>query len=588
MFNNIVPPILHVINQKLAEMLGEIADMLELEGEKYSRFEVLAYRKAAITIGGLQQDAEEMYRKGGPEALMELPGIGKSIAGHIEEYIKTGKIAKYEKLKKKYKLDISGLTKIQGMGAKKAFKLYKKLGVKNIQDLKKALAQHRIRSMEGFGEQSEAQIQKGIDFLERSGGRMLLGTALPEAESIRDKLLASGLVDKAMICGSTRRMRETVGDLDILLQSGKGAAAMDYITKMQEVESIIVKGPTKTSVRLAIGLNCDFRLVERESFGAAVQYFTGNKDHNVRLREIAIRKGYKLNEYGLFDKRNRNVVAGKGEEEIYDMLGMDCMEPEMRENRGEMALAQRRELPKLVQLKDMAGDLHVHSKNSGDSSNSFEDIAAEMTKLGRGYAGVTDHSKSEYMNGGLDEKGYASVFAEIDRANDKLDGFTLLKSGEVDILKDGSLDINSKTLEEMDYVLAAVHSGLKDPKEKMTKRIVDTLNSGQVDILGHPTGRLINEREPLQADMDSVFEAAKDNGVVMEINAQPSRLDLNDENIMKAKKYGLKFSIDTDAHRTSHFQYMRYGVGMAKRGWLRKEDVINTYDAKHALDLFRK
>ncbi len=577
-----------MINSKLAELLDVIADMLELEGEKYSRFEVLAYRKAAVTIGGLQEDAEEIYKKGGTDALMELPGIGKSMAAHIEEYIKTGKIAKYEKLKKKYPLDIANLTKIQGMGAKKAFKLYKALGVKDVQGLKKALAQHRIRDLEGFGEQSETQIQKGIDFLESGGGRMLLGTALPEAEAIRDKLLKSGLVEKAIIGGSTRRMRETVGDLDILLISSKGQRVMDFITSMQEVESTIAKGPTKTSVRLKIGLNCDFRLVERTSFGAALQYFTGNKDHNVKLREMAIKKGLKLNEYGLFDKRNRNVAAGENEEQVYKTLGLDWMEPEMRENRGEIYLALHHKLPKLVQLADIDGDLHVHSKFSGDSSNTFEEIAGEAKRLGREYAGVTDHSKSEYMNRGLDEKGYRRVFAEIDKANKKLEGFTLLKSGEVDILKDGSLDIDRKTLGEMDYVLASVHSGLKDPKDAMTKRIVNALNSGQIDILGHPTGRLINEREPLQADMDKVFEAAKDNGVAMEINSQPSRLDLNDENAIKAKRYGLKFAIDTDAHRISHMQYMRYGIGMAKRAWLRKEDVVNTMDLGSLLKLFKK
>ncbi|MDE1855213.1 MAG: DNA polymerase/3'-5' exonuclease PolX [Candidatus Micrarchaeota archaeon] len=577
-----------MINSTLAEMFDEIADMLELEGEKYSRFEVLAYRKAAITIGGLQEDAAEIYKKGGTDALMELPGIGKSMAGHIEEYVKTGKIAKYEKLKKKYPLDITNLTKIQGMGAKKAFKLYKSLGVKDVQGLKKALAQHKIRDLEGFGEQSEAQIQKGIEFMESSGGRMLLGTALPEAEAISDKLLKSNLVEKAIIGGSTRRMRETVGDLDILLISSRGQKVMDFITSMQEVDSVIAKGPTKTSVRLKIGLNCDFRLVERTSFGAALQYFTGNKDHNVKLREIAIKKGLKLNEYGLFDRKNKNVAAGEDEEQVYKTLGLDWMEPEMRENRGEIDLALHHKLPKLVRLDDIRGDLHVHSKHSGDSSNSFEDIAAEAKRLGKGYVGVTDHSKSEYMNRGLDEKGYMKVFDEIDKANRRLDGFRLLKSGEVDILKDGSLDINKKTLDEMDYVLASVHSGLKDPKEKMTKRIVDALNSGQIDILGHPTGRLINEREPIQADMDKVFEAAKDNGVVMEINAQPSRLDLNDENAMKAKKYGLKFSIDSDAHRISHFKYMRYGVGVAKRAWLSKEDVINTMGVDALLKLFSR
>ncbi|MCL5239303.1 MAG: DNA polymerase/3'-5' exonuclease PolX [Candidatus Marsarchaeota archaeon] len=577
-----------MINSKLAEILNEIADMLELEGEKYSRFEVLAYRKAAVTIAGMQEDVEEIYRKGGVEALMELPGIGKAMSSHIEEYVKTGKVAKYGKLKKKYPLDLAGLTQVQGMGAKKAFKLYKLLGVKSVQDLRKAVAQHKIRTLEGFGEQSEAQIQKGLAFLEEGRGRMLLGTALPEAESIREKLLQSGLVERAIIGGSTRRMRETVGDLDILLISSKGAKVMDFITSMAEVDGVIAKGPTKTSVRLGIGLNCDFRLVEKESFGAALQYFTGNKDHNVKLREIAIKKKLKLNEYGLFDKKNKNLAAGEDEEEVYKTLGLDWMEPEMRENRGEIDLALQHRLPKLVKLEDMKGDLHVHSKHSGDSSNSFDEIAAEMKRLGRNYAGITDHSKSEYMNRGLDDRGYMKEFADIDAANDNAEGFRFLKSGEVDILKDGSLDVSRKTLDAMDYVLASVHSGLKDPKDKMTERIVNALKSGQIDILGHPTGRLINEREGLQADMDKVFEAAKDNGVVMEINAQPSRLDLNDDNIMKAKKYGLRFSIDTDAHRASHLQYMRYGVSMAKRGWLTKNDVVNAGNVDAFLKKLKK
>lgn len=577
-----------MINSKLAEMFDEIADMLELEGEKYSRFEVLAYRKAAITIGTYQEDIEEVYRKGGVRALMELPGVGKSIAGHIEEYIKTKKISKYEMLKKKYPLDLVNLTKIQGMGAKKAYKLYKSLKVKNVDDLKKAVGQHKIRGLEGFGEQSEAQIEKGLGFLESSGGRMLLGKALPEAEAVRDRLLKSGLVAKAIIGGSTRRMKETVGDLDMLLISSKGSKVADFVTSLPEVESVIAKGPTKTTVRLKIGLNCDFRLLEKENFGAALQYFTGNKDHNVKLREIAIKKRLKLNEYGLFDKKNRNVAAGEDEEALYNALGLQYMEPEMRENRGEIELALQHKIPRLVRLDEIKGDLHVHSKHSGDSSNTFDEIVAEARRLGRNYAGITDHSKSEYMNRGLDDKGYMKVFAEVDKANKKLNGFTLLKSGEVDILKDGSLDVGRKTLDAMDYVLASVHSGLKDPKDKMTRRMVDALNSGQINILGHPSGRLINEREPILADMDRVFEAAKDNGVVMEINAQPSRLDLNDENAIKARKYGLKFSIDTDAHRISHMQYMRYGVGVAKRAWLGKEDVINTMEVGALLKLFKK
>ncbi len=576
-----------MINSTIAEMLDEIADMLDLEGVE-RRFEVLAYRKAAQTISALQEDIGELYKKRGLEGLMELPGVGKSIAGSIEEYINTGHMGKYDDFKKRYPVDFKELTKIQGMGARKAYKLYKALKIRNMSDLRKALEKHKISKLEGFGEQSEEQIRKGIDFLERSGGRMLLGNALPEAEAIRDKLVASGLADKVLICGSTRRMRETVGDLDILIISGKGVKVMDFITKMPEVSSTIARGPTKTSVVLKIGLNCDFRLVERKSFGAAVQYFTGNKDHNVKVREIAIKKKYKLNEYGLFDRKGKNVASGEDEEDIYKKLGMQWMEPPMRENRGEVELSLQHKIPKLVQLEDILGDMHVHSRHSGDSTNSFEEIVSEAKKLGRRYAGITDHSKSEYMNRGLDEKQYMKVFAEIDKANKKLSDFTLLKSGEVDILKDGSLDINRKTLDEMDYVLAAVHSGLKDPKEKMTKRIVDALNSGQIDILGHPTGRLINEREPLLADMDMVFEAAKDNRVAMEINAQPSRLDLNDENVIKAKKYGLKFAIDTDSHRIGHMQFMRYGVGVAKRAWLKKEDIVNATDVGSFLKFFKK
>jgi DNA polymerase (family 10) len=576
-----------VYNTKIAELLNEIADMLELEGDE-RRFEVLAYRKASITIGSLQEDVGDIYEKKGVEGLMELPGVGKGIADRIKEYIETGKILKYDELKKRYPIDFTNLTRIQGMGSKKVFKLYKTLKVKDIETLKKAVEQHKIRELEGFGEKSEEEIKKGIALLESSGGRMILSTALPEAEAIRDTLLKSGIVEKAIICGSTRRMRETVGDLDILLISSKGEKVMDFVTAMPQVDSVVAKGPTKTTVWLKIGLSCDFRLVERESFGGAVQYFTGNKDHNIKLREIAIKKKYKLNEYGLFDSKNRNVAAGENEEEIYNRLGLDLMEPEMRENRGEIELALQHKLPKLVRLEDMKGDLHVHTKHSGDSENSIESIIDEMKKLGRKYFGATDHSKSEYISSGLDDKGYLKLFDEIEKVNDKLDGFKILKSGEVDILKDGSLDLQNKTMEQMDYVLGAVHSNMKMSKEEMTKRVTKVLESGHVNILAHPTCRLINEREPVELDMDKIFEVARDNGVVMEIDAIPPRFDLNDENAIKAKEYKLKFSIDTDSHRLAQLQCMRYGIGIAKRAWLKKEDVINTMDVEALLKFFKK
>lgn len=576
-----------MINSAIAELLEEIADMLDLEGEE-RRFEVLAYRKAALTVSNLQEDIGEIYKKQGLAGLMELPGVGKSIATSIKEYVETGKMQKYEDFKKKYPVDFKEITKIQGMGAKKAYKLYKALGIRNMKDLTKALEAHKIRDLEGFGEQSEEQIRKGIEFLEKSGGRMLLGTALPEAEAIRDKLLASGLVEKALICGSTRRMKETVGDLDILLISSKGEKVMNFITKMDVVSNVIAKGPTKTTVLLKIGLNCDFRLVERESFGAAVQYFTGNKDHNVKVREIAINKGYKLNEYGLFDKKNRNVAAGESEEEIYGKLGMDWMQPEMRENRGEVELALQHKLPKPVELKDVRGDLQMHSKNT-DGGATIEEMALSASKLGREYIGMTDHSKSEYVTKGMDDKRFMKYFKEIDEVNKKLDGrIRVLKSGEVDLLKDGTLDLEKKTLDEMDYVLAAIHTNFNMGKEGMTKRIVKALSSGLVDIFGHPTSRVINRREPLQYDMDKVLETAKDNGVVMEIDAQPDRLDLSDENSIKAREYGLRFCIDTDAHLPFQLQFMRYGIGVAKRAWLTKNDVINTKNLDALLKEFGK
>ena len=576
-----------MLNTKIAELFEEIADMLELEGEA-RKFETLAYRKAAVTIGTLQEDIGDVYKKQGVGGLMGLPGIGKTIADRIREYVETGRMSKYDELKKKYPVDFAGLTKIQGVGSKKAFRLYAKLGIKNVGDLKKAIEGHKIRDLEGFGERSEEEIGKGIAMLEANRGRMLLGVALPEAEAIRQELLDSGLVDSVMICGSTRRMKETVGDLDILIASGKGDRVMDFVAGMPEVERTVLRGPTKVTVWLKIGLSCDFRLVKAESFGAAVQYFTGNKNHNVKLREIAIRQGYKLSEYGLFDRRNRNVAKGYDEAKIYGKLDLDCMEPEMREDRGELDLAKRHRLPRLVQLEDIAGDLHVHSNHS-DGANTLEEMADEAIRLKMQYLGFTDHSKSEYVAGGMRDGEFEKYFAEIDRLNGRLGGrLRLLKSGEVDILKDGALDLKDKTLDQMDYVLASVHTNLNMTKEDMTKRLVKALGSGRIDILGHPTDRIINQREPIPLDLDKVFAAAEKAGAVMEVNSFFSRLDLNDENIIKAKGYGLRFCINTDAHRTSHLQLLRYGIGMAKRGWLTKEDVINTLKPKDLMRLFKK
>jgi len=573
-------------NKKLAEMFEEIADMLDLEPDNRF-FEVRAYKKAALTLETMQEDVEDIFKKGGVEGLTELSGIGKGIAAAIKEFIETGKMRKYIELKKKYPVDFTAITKIQGMGAKKAFKLYKAIGVKNLADLKKAVEQHKIKDLEGFGQTSEDSIKKGMEFLEKSGGRLLLGTALPVAESIITQLKSSKLVEQAVIAGSARRMRETVGDLDILVVSEDASKVEEFITKMKEVESVIAKGPTKISVILKLGLSCDFRIVEKDSFGAALQYFTGSKDHGVQVRQIAVRKGYSLNEYQLSDSKGKKIVS-RTEQEIYNMLGLDYVEPEMREARGEVELAQSHKLPKLIEQKDIRGDLQMHTTFS-DGQNSIEEMGEKAISMGYEYIGLTDHSKSEYVAGGMDDKKFLSYFKKIDKANDKFNGgIKILKSGEVDILKDGSLDLADKTLEEMDYRLCSIHTSLTMSKEEMTKRVVKAFESGYVDIFAHPTDRLINKREPIPLDLDVVFDAAKRNKVIMEIDSFPDRLDLNDENVIRARKAGLKFAIDTDAHQAKQMDVIRYGIGTARRGWLTKEDVINTLPIDKLFKFFKK
>lgn len=555
-------------------MFYEIADMLEIEDEKRI-FEIRAYRKAALSLETMQEDVEEVFRKNGIEGLREISGVGEGLAKKIIEYIETGWMKKYEEYKKKYPIDFAGLTQIQTLGARKAFRLYKSLGIRNVDDLKKAIADHRIMELEGFGQKSEAELRKGLELIESGGGRMLLGTALPEAEAIIGKLKGSGLASRVELAGSCRRRRETVGDLDILVTSEVPGKVMDFVAGLGEVESVTLKGPTKTTVRLKIGLSCDIRVLERKSFGAGMQYFIGSKDHNVKVRQIAIKRGYKLNEYGLFDMEDR-IIAAEDEETIYEKLGMQMPEPEMRENRGEIELALEHRLPRLVQLSDIRGDLHVHTLHS-DGNNTLEEMVGEAGRRGLEYVGITDHSKSEYVARGMDEARFQKYSKEIDDFNEKSGSkVKVLKSAETDILKDGSLDFSNKALDEMDYVLASIHTSLNMSKDEMTKRVIKCMESGRMNIFAHPTDRLINERAPIQLDLDKVFEAARENNVVMEIDSFPNRLDLNDENIFRARKYGLKFSVDTDSHRTGHMDLLKYGVWTAKRGWLTREDVINT------------
>ncbi len=566
-------------NREIASMLEEIGMMLSLDERPTARFEVRAYQKAALTVSTLQEPIEDIFNKGGNRALMELPGIGKGIAESISEYLKTGTMSKYENLKKKYPSKFMELSRIEGLGPKKIQALYSELGIKDIKGLAKAISKHEIAELPGFGEKSEEVIAKGLSMLEKSKGRILLGEALPLAESLASQLMKSGLIDKVIIAGSIRRMRETSGDIDLLALSDHGEEIMDRFVKLPEVEEVVVKGQTKTTVSLKAGVTCDLRVIPKSSFGAAVQYFTGSRDHNIQVRTIAIERGYKLNEYGLFGK-NGKLIEAEDEKVIYSKLGMDWISPEMRESRGEVKLAQEHKLPELVKISDIKGDLHTHTKET-DGADTIDDMAAAAISIGREYIATTNHTKSLFIAKGMNDRQFKEFFKTVDSLNERLDGsFTVLKGAEVDILKDGSLDLEKETLSSMDCVIASVHQNLKMDRESMTNRIVKAIDTGLVHILGHPTGRELLIRDPYLIDLESVFEAAERNLTALEINAQPSRLDLNDTNIASAAQYKIMFSIGTDAHRTTHLEFMRYGVGTARRGWLPKEQIINAMPLK--------
>jgi DNA polymerase (family 10) len=564
-------------NRAIAELFEEIADMLELEDG--NRFEIVAYRKAAESIGSMQEDLKGVWEHGGTGKLMEMPGIGQGLARKIEEYFKTGRMGKHEKLKKKYPIDFASLTRIQGLGPKRIFRLYAELGIRDISGLRAAVEEHRVAGLDGFGDRSEEEIGKALDFFDRSAGRMPLGIALPEAERIIKGLLDSGQVEEARLAGSVRRMKETVGDLDILMIAEDRKGALRTAASLPEVSSVKAEGGTKATVWLKSGISCDFRVVGRESFGSAMQYFTGSKEHGIALRKIAIKKGMKLSEYGVFDRTGR-AVAGRSEEEVYKALGMDCIPPEMREGIGEIDLAISGALPRLVEQEDIRGDLHMHTKNS-DGNESVYAMAKHAAGLGLEYIGISDHTESERVAHGMDSARFARYAKEIDDANERLGGrIRIFMSAEIDILKDGSMDMGRRELGMLNYRIGAVHTSRGMQKKEMTDRIVKALESGSVDILAHPTGRLINSREPFDIDLDRVFAAAKENGVVMEIDASPERLDLNAENIIRAKEHGLLFSIGTDSHSIQNMGFMRYGVGTARRGWLGKDVIINSMGLK--------
>jgi len=572
-------------NQEIAKIFYGIASYLETESVAFKPY---AYEKAAINLETLEEDVEEIYKKGGLKALKSLPGVGKSIAEKIEEYLKTNKIKYYEQLKKKMPFNLEEIIAVEGMGPKKAKVLYQKLGIKNIKDLQIAAKAGKIARLFGFGVITEKNIIEGIAFLKRSKGRFLLGEILPKAKEVYEKLKCLKEVEKIDYAGSLRRMKETIGDVDFLVVSQKPQIVMDFFVSLPGVIKIWGKGSTKASVRMKDGFDMDIRVVPKKSYGSALQYFTGSKEHNIVTRKIAINKGLKLSEYGLF--RGAKKIAGENEKEIYKKLGMEWIPPELRENQGEIEVSLAGKLPKVTDYDDIKGDLHCHSKWDG-GLNSIKEMAEAAEIMGYEYVGIADHTKFLRIEHGLDEGQLSRQRKEIDRINKKFQvpspKSQVLQGCEANILSDGSIDIKDEALKKLDFVIAGVHSSFKMEKTKMTERIIRAMKNPHVDIISHPTGRLLKRRDEYQIDFDKILKVAKETGTILEINSYPERLDLNDQNIRRAKTAGVKMVINTDSHRKDQLRFIEFGVAQARRGWAEKEDIINTQPLEKLLKFFK-
>ena len=565
-------------NARVSEVLYEFGELLTIKGD---RFRSRAFNMAAQRVTALTEDIRSIRERG---ELQEIPGVGKSIAAIIEEVLDTGGSDKLEELREALPQGVRELMELEGVGPKKALTLQSELGIASIDDLEAAIKGEKLRGLRGFGEKTEQNLLRSIEEHRMMQGRFLLGAVLPVIEEILDYMSASEAVLEAEVAGSARRRRETVGDLDILVASVKPEEAVGRFVSMPPVMRVLSKGSTKSTVVLERNLQVDLRVIPPEDYGAALQYFTGSKDHNVKLRTIAVRDGYKLSEYGLFERESNRLVASRTEEEIYKVLGMDWIEPELRENRGEIEAAMEGRLPKLVAEDEVRGDLHVHTKWS-DGTATIEEMAQAAMEKGWEYLAICDHSKSLGIARGLDEARLQEQMAEIDGLNEGLEDFTVLKGFECDIKADGKLDLSGYALEGLDFLVASVHSGFRATEEEMTERIVTAIHNYHVSAIGHPTGRLIQKRMPYELDLERVFEAASAQGVMLEINAFPDRLDLDDVNSRAAMERGVTMSIGSDAHTAGQMDFVPLGVSVARRGWLEAEDVVNTLSLK---DLLRR
>jgi DNA polymerase (family X) len=558
-----------VHNADITAIFEEIADLLEIEGA--NTFRIRAYRNAARILGDLPQEARVLVERG--DDLTRLPGIGADLAGKINEIVTTGHCNMLERLRRELPPAITELLKIPGLGPKRVKALYHDLDVQTVEQLHRAAQDGRIRALHGFGEKTEQNILQAVQAHASQSRRFKLATAAQYAETLHAFLQAVPGVQQVVVAGSFRRMRETVGDLDILVIAAPDSTVMQHFTAYDEVAEIFSAGETRASVLLKCGMQVDLRVVAQESYGAALHYFTGSKSHNIAIRRIAQQLGLKVNEYGVF--RGVQRIAGNSEESVYRAVGLPYIPPELREDRGEIEAARAGRLPKLVELSDLKGDLHAHTKAT-DGHDTLRDMALAAKALGLEYLAITEHSRRLTVAHGLDPVQLARQCDEIDLLNTNLDGITLLKGIEVDILEDGSLDLPDGVLERLDLVVGAVHSRFDLSRAKQTERILRAMDHPHFTLLAHPGGRLIEQRKPYDVDMLRIIRHAKLRGCYLELNAHPERLDLLDSQCQSAKEEGVLVSINSDAHSTFDFANLKYGVGQARRGWLEKSDVLNT------------
>ncbi len=557
-------------NKELAEIFDKWADILEFMGD--NPYHIRAYRNAARLIRDLSEDIELLAKEG---KLSQLPGIGQRLQAKILEFLRTGKISEFEKLKSQVPDTIFTLLEIPGVGPKTVKLLYEELGIRSLEDLKRAIERGELLKLPGFGPKKVEKIKKGIELFEKSGGRILLGVAVFIADRIVNQLKEHSAVDRISVCGSTRRMKETVGDIDILASGKSNLEIIEAFVNLPNVKEVLWKGPKKATVIVEEGEQVDLRVSEPDSYGAALQYFTGSKAHNIHLRTICLKLGYKLNEYGLFKGEER--VAGRTEEEIYSALGMDTPPPEIREDTGEIEAALEHRLPKLVGYGDVKGDLHLHS-NWSDGASTIEDYVKKALELGYKYIAITDHSKSLKVANGLSEEDLLRRNYEIDKLNEKYGNrIKILKGTEVDILPDGSLDYPDEILSQLDFVVASIHSRFNQDN---TERLIKAMNNPYVNAIGHPTGRIIGQREGYKLDIERVMKTALETGTALEVNSYYNRLDLKDSHCRIAVKLGVKLVVSTDSHHVDHMWMVKLGIGTAKRGWAEKKDLLNAHSLR--------